>query len=225
MVEYDYDAYGNLTRKVGDADNNYLFAGEQFEEAVDGYYNRARYYDPNTGRFASVDPFAGYNNQPITLHDYLYARNNPVIYIDPSGELAFIAYITTLQFSLNGEYNRQLGSGIGLIVGFGLTSIIAASEILAGTSSKDLIQNVQNKANQIIESLTSFKKVDQEGFVKGFIEGYSMDFAVQAFKLNKVGNAAVGDYNKYTKNITDNGGIKNGVLYGLNHLKEALGLL
>jgi RHS repeat-associated protein len=88
IVEYDYDAYGNLTRKVGDAENNYLFAGEQFDEAVDGYYLRARYYDPNTGRFVSTDPFEGFNNQPITLHDYLYAGVNPVNAIDPSGEVA-----------------------------------------------------------------------------------------------------------------------------------------
>ncbi len=92
VVEYDYDAYGNLTRKVGDADNNYLFAGEQFDDAVDGYYLRARYYDPNTGRFVSVDPFEGFNNQPITLHDYLYAGVNPVNAIDPSGKVTAIEY-------------------------------------------------------------------------------------------------------------------------------------
>ncbi|MTJ15867.1 MULTISPECIES: DUF4114 domain-containing protein [unclassified Dolichospermum] len=96
VVEYDYDAYGNLTRKVGDADNNYLFAGEQFDDAVDGYYLRARYYDSATGRFVSTDPFEGYNNQPITLHDYLYANANPVIYTDPSGRAAMVEYLPLL---------------------------------------------------------------------------------------------------------------------------------
>jgi RHS repeat-associated protein len=99
VVEYDYDAYGNLTRKVGDADNNYLFAGEQFDDAVDGYYLRARYYDSLTGRFVSTDPFEGYNNEPITLHDYLYAGVNPVNAIDPSGEVA-IEYSGTLAPSI-----------------------------------------------------------------------------------------------------------------------------
>lgn len=87
-VEYDYDAYGNLTNKVGNASNNYLFAGEQFDPAVDGYYLRARYYDPATGRFTSSDPFEGYNDEPITLQDYLYVGANPVNEIDPSGEAA-----------------------------------------------------------------------------------------------------------------------------------------
>ncbi|MEA5576227.1 putative Ig domain-containing protein [Anabaena sp. UHCC 0451] len=88
VVEYDYDAYGNLTRKVGDADNNYLFAGEQFDDAVDGYYLRARYYDSATGRFVSTDPFSGYLDQPVTLNNYLYGNVNPVNFIDPSGEVA-----------------------------------------------------------------------------------------------------------------------------------------
>jgi RHS repeat-associated protein len=121
VVEYDYDAYGNLTRKVGDADNNYLFAGEQFDDAVDGYYLRARYYDSLTGRFVSTDPFEGYNNQPITLHDYLYAGVNPVNAIDPSGEAAFIEFST-----LTGKiaFAAFLGATYGIV---GKVTCVAAS--------------------------------------------------------------------------------------------------
>jgi RHS repeat-associated protein len=107
VVEYDYDAYGNLTRKVGDADNNYLFAGEQFDDAVDGYYLRARYYDSATGRFISSDPFMGYNNQPVTLHDYLYGNANPVIFVDPSGESTIIEYNLDIT-RINAIYTRRV---------------------------------------------------------------------------------------------------------------------
>jgi RHS repeat-associated protein len=99
VVEYDYDAYGNLISKVGNADNNYLFAGEQFDEPTDEYYLRARYYDPATGRFVSSDPFMGYNNRPVTLHDYLYGNVNPVIFTDPSGNLSLLDKIIILSLA------------------------------------------------------------------------------------------------------------------------------
>lgn len=102
VVEYTFDAYGNLINQVGDSENNYLFTGEQFDNEIGLNYNRARYYDPNTGRFISRDPFEGFNNQPVTLHDYLYVGNNPVNAIDPSGEVVYIKYNVNL-FAL---YNR-----------------------------------------------------------------------------------------------------------------------
>jgi len=46
---------------------------------------RARYLNPNTGRFWTVDSFAGNNIDPRTLHKYLYAANNPINMVDPSG--------------------------------------------------------------------------------------------------------------------------------------------
>ena len=46
---------------------------------------RARYYQPPTGRFNRVDPFAGNTSDPQSLHKYVYAHANPVIVVDPSG--------------------------------------------------------------------------------------------------------------------------------------------
>jgi RHS repeat-associated protein len=84
---YDYDAFGNLINQTGTTPNNYLFAGEQFDPALGIYYNRARYYDERQGRFWSMDDYEGDQNDPVSLHKYLYAGANPVDRHDPNGNL------------------------------------------------------------------------------------------------------------------------------------------
>jgi RHS repeat-associated protein len=84
---YDYDAFGNLLNSSGTTVNNYRYTGEQFDPNAGFYYLRARYYDQGTGRFTSVDPYSGNMHEPVTLHRYLYAGNNPVMNRDPSGEV------------------------------------------------------------------------------------------------------------------------------------------
>jgi hypothetical protein len=51
------------------------------------YYLRARYYRPELGRFWTMDTHEGNPSDPLSLHKYLYAANNPVNLIDPSGLL------------------------------------------------------------------------------------------------------------------------------------------
>ncbi len=82
---YDYDAFGNLINSTGSTPNNYLFAGEQYDPALDLYYNRARYLNTTTGRFWSMDTDEGNDQDPISLHKYLYANANPVNGTDPTG--------------------------------------------------------------------------------------------------------------------------------------------
>lgn len=57
------------------------FAGQKFGAAASLYYYRARYYDPNSGRFINADPvnFDGGNDF------YLYDDNNSVNFTDPWG--------------------------------------------------------------------------------------------------------------------------------------------
>jgi RHS repeat-associated protein len=93
---YNYDAYGKLLNSTGSSYNSYLYQGEQFDSNLDLQYLRARYYDPNNGRFPSVDPFEGLLEEPMSRHRYMYGNNNPLTYVDPSGETA----ISTLDTSL-----------------------------------------------------------------------------------------------------------------------------
>jgi len=78
-----------LTRTVlnreGVTENSYLFTGEQFDSNLDQYYLRARYYNQANGRFTQQDTWMGRSHDPVTLHKYLYANADPVMYVDPSG--------------------------------------------------------------------------------------------------------------------------------------------
>jgi RHS repeat-associated protein len=86
--EYEYDAYGNSFTKSGTTPNNYLYRGEQYDQDLGLYYLRARYYNPNTGRFMSRDPEDGDETDPKTLHKYVYANGDPVNAVDPTGRMA-----------------------------------------------------------------------------------------------------------------------------------------
>jgi RHS repeat-associated protein len=78
VTTYRYDAFGAVRSQSSPHDNRWLFAGEQ-RDSESGYdYLRNRYYDPEVGRFLSQDPI-------MADHPYVYVRNNPVRFIDPSG--------------------------------------------------------------------------------------------------------------------------------------------
>ena len=93
---YNYDAFGNLLNSSGTTPNNYLYRGEQYDPDLNLYYLRARYYNPLTGRFMSLDPENGKPIDPKTLHKYLYAGGDPVNRIDPRGRDATIETLFTI---------------------------------------------------------------------------------------------------------------------------------
>lgn len=46
---------------------------------------QARWFDPLSGSFLSVDPVVPTANRPLSFNPYLYCRNNPLKFIDPDG--------------------------------------------------------------------------------------------------------------------------------------------
>ena len=83
---FDYDAYGNLLNMTADqAATSLLYSGEFTDAATGQQYLRARFYDPSTGRFNRLDPFAGSESAPLTLHKYVYAHGDPIQGHDPTG--------------------------------------------------------------------------------------------------------------------------------------------
>jgi RHS repeat-associated protein len=89
---YEYDAFGNEINHTGTTANNYLYRGEQWDSDLSLYYLRARYYNPLTGRFLSVDSQADEGQRR-----YEYAAADPANGMDPTGDADVIEF-ELLQF-------------------------------------------------------------------------------------------------------------------------------
>jgi len=83
----NYKPFGPRYAPTG-TDPKLTYTGE-WTEPLGLVYLRARYYDPDLGRFVSKDPVLGSLGIPQTLNRYAYVVNNPLKYTDPTGEFWF----------------------------------------------------------------------------------------------------------------------------------------
>jgi RHS repeat-associated protein len=87
---FERDAFGNLLSRTGTTP---MFLGHQCEytEPETGLvYLRARWYYPDLGRFMGMDSYEGDQEDPLTLHKYLFGWDDPVDKMDPTGMAARI---------------------------------------------------------------------------------------------------------------------------------------
>ena len=84
VQKYRYDSFGNIQYIPFPIwiKQPYMYTGREFDYDAGLYYYRARYYDPQAGRFITKDPisFAGGD-----VNLYAYVGNNPVHFNDPLG--------------------------------------------------------------------------------------------------------------------------------------------
>jgi RHS repeat-associated protein len=79
LVEREtYDAYGNT---AGTAKTRYGFTGRERDSLTGLVYYRARFYDPQLGRFISEDPIGLAGG----INSFAYVKNDPQDAKDPSG--------------------------------------------------------------------------------------------------------------------------------------------
>ena len=108
---YEYSVFGEPAVEDANHINPYMFAGRRYDIEIGLYYNRARYYNPYTGRFLQTDPI-GYG---AGINWYTYCGNNPLKYTDPSGNRplgsheipVWIPRVTVGDFFSSDEYLAQ----------------------------------------------------------------------------------------------------------------------
>jgi len=79
--EYAYTPWGEPIRTQEQVEQPLRYAAREYDAETGLYYVRARYYDPQQGRFVSADPIGLEGG----LNLYAYAATDPVNLTDPTG--------------------------------------------------------------------------------------------------------------------------------------------
>jgi RHS repeat-associated protein len=156
QTQYSYGPYGNTAANGVASTNPLQYAGRE-ADPTGLYYYRARYYDPQIGRFISEDPigFVGGSNF------YAYALDNPMNYRDPSGE--FVPLVTGaigLGTGFLGDIGGQLLSGkslgnldwteAGVAAGVGAAAGAAAPFVATGYLGAAVLGGLANLSQTLI---------------------------------------------------------------------------
>ena len=87
VEQADYRPFGEDRFYTGTASTPtpYKYTDQELDTSTGLYNYDARHYDPAIGRFISPDSLIPNLYDPQQLNPYAYCRNNPLIYVDPTG--------------------------------------------------------------------------------------------------------------------------------------------
>jgi len=115
VVEYTYDAWGNILSISGELANTLgvlnplRYRGYVFDSESGFYYLQSRYYDSELGRFINADALVSTGQGLLGNNMFTYCLNNPVNYLDSAGSRAESA--TENEDSEENEKYRFVGIG------------------------------------------------------------------------------------------------------------------
>jgi RHS repeat-associated protein len=153
---YSYDPYGAVTSGNTPTADYFGFAGEYTDAETGFEYLQARYYDPNTGEFLSVDPFKDLTGQP-----YAYAGDNPLTWTDPSGLCPWYDPLC-----LRGEVEHLFNVVSSCVTGPGACLQATVDAIGSTTWGRNLLEGVENFDNSDLSNTVFDMTVGEAATVK-----------------------------------------------------------
>ena len=83
VISKSYTPFGE---QIGEQVSGFGYNGEYYNAATGMVYLRARFYEPAMNRFSQKDIVRGSITAPNSLNRYTYVQNDPINFIDPSGQ-------------------------------------------------------------------------------------------------------------------------------------------
>ena len=114
--------------------NPFRYRGYFYDEETGLYYLKTRYYDPETGRFITIDGIEYLDPETINgLNLYAYCGNNPVMNVDPTGTFFLTALLIGLIAGaiIGGTVNGVIAYNNG-VRGWDLVGQIALGAVVGG---------------------------------------------------------------------------------------------
>ncbi len=177
----NYYPFGEVASQTGsDSDTRYDFTGQERDAGKVFLYFGARYYDPEIGRWLSVDPLR--NDRPWES-SYTYTGNNPIIRYDPDGQFWGAIFGAGVEYGIQVLKNLSQGKPLNqALTQFDRNSIMVSA--VAGVFSGGLSSLVTGyKAGRAISMVGNVAINVTEGQVKNIANGKGlsgMDATVDA---------------------------------------------
>jgi len=198
----NYHPFGQVQEEWGTYAHTFKYTGKERDKhsSFDYVYFGARYYDPITGRFLSIDPASQFAS------GYMFAGNNPIMLVDADGQWAWVipavmklatwaGYIQTALALINNDYitpNLMFLSMVGIptgipnlykghSLGYGLASSFAtnvANQYVTGafTGAKHGIKSMFRKGMWWAVGVLGSEKFENWHYTKRF-ETWEQSFA------------------------------------------------
>lgn len=187
-----YSPYGELLTDASAYNNDQAgFTGHIRDSATGLNYMQARYHDPVSGRFLSVDAmdFMGSGGNPQYFNRYAYTFNDPVNNLDPDGNVVETAWdaanvaMGVASFSANAAAGNVVGAtvdAVGIVVDTAatLTPFVPGG---AGTAIKDgrAGLNALDGAGDAKKAGQSFDKAREAAFEKAGMTDGKVKFTME----------------------------------------------
>ncbi len=181
LNDQNYDSLGY--------DNAYKFTGQELDDETGLYYYDARYYDSDLGRFMAVDgAYLGVSGDkamlvnPQALNSYSYVLNNPLKYVDPSGN----NFVDTWNSGM--DILESIAAADGPALYLDTVAVVLSTVVIADTGidyvaekiNESIVQPISNAHSEVLSQAETSGNVEN-----GYVTLYRGDVSGKTFFVSK----------------------------------------
>ena len=196
LIKYNYyTAWGEFSKtyynngiNTAAYNNPFTYRGYYYESSLNMYYLGTRYYDPYNCRFISADGYISTGQGILGNNMYAYCNNNPVMYVDPTGEFLTIPFTIVI---------AKIGAAYVAVAAIELAAVALIGNVASVISSNIIVEKLDNTESMEQDAFNEL--TDEENKDKSTND---MNAKERMAFINAIKEYGLGDENPYRENWT-----------------------